>query len=95
MPCSATAADGPVAVIIVPSFAPAAYVDRGAVGLYVPGAGATVSRQRALASLVRGRVVSSLVDLDGDIVLRLAHAPAETTIYLALPPPGSHHNVVR
>jgi hypothetical protein len=87
--------DHSVAVIVVPRFAPAFYADRGAVGLFVPGAGATVSRERAFASLVRGRVVSSLVDLDGDPILQLARAPAETTIYLALPPPGSRHNVVR
>ena len=80
---------------MVPAFAPAAYADRGAVGLYVPGAGATVSRERALASLVRGRVVSSLVELGGTPTLQLAKAPAGTTIYIALPPPGSHDNVVR
>jgi len=84
-----------VAVIVVPTFDPATYADRGAVGLLVPGAGSTVSRERALASLVRGRVVSSLVDLDGEAALELADAPAETTVYVALPPPGSHHNVVR
>ena len=92
---SASAADRSVAVVVVPSFAPEAYADRGAVGLLVPGAGATVSRERALASLVRGRVVSSLVDLGGTTRLQLANAPARTTIYVALPPPGTHHNVVR
>jgi hypothetical protein len=91
----ATAADRPVAVIVVPAFSPESYAARGAVGLLVPGAGSTVSRERALASLVRGRVVSSLVDLDGDAILQPTDAPAETTIYVALPPPGSHHNVVR
>ncbi len=91
----AAAADRSVAVVVVPTFAPATYADRGAVGLLVPGAGSSVSRERALASLVRGRVVSSLVDLDGDATLQLAKAPAETTIYVALPPPGPHHNVVR
>ena len=94
----ATGASAPgrrVAVIVVPPFAPADYAPRGAVGLLVPGAGSTVSRERALASLVRGRVVSSLVGLHGDVVLRLAKGPAETTIYVSLPPPGSHHNVVR
>ena len=84
-----------VAVIVVPPFEPAEYASRGAVGLLVPGAGSTVSRERALASLVRGRVVSSLVGLDGDVVLRLATRPAETTIYVSLPAAGPHHNVVR
>ncbi len=92
---SASATDRSVAVIVVPAFAPEAYADRGAVGLLVPGAGATVSRGRALASLVRGRVVSSLVDLGGDARLRLANAPSRTTIYVALPSPGSHHNIAR
>jgi hypothetical protein len=92
---AAIAANRSVAVIVIPSFEVEAYAERGAVGFFVPGAGATVSRERALASLVRGRVVSSLVDLDGKATLQLADAPAETTIYVALPPPGPHHNVVR
>ena len=92
---AAHAADRSVAVIVVPPFAPSAYVDRGAVGLLVPGAGSTVSRERALASLVRGRVVSSLVDLDGTPAIKLADSPATTTIYVSLPPAGSHHNVTR
>jgi len=91
----ATAPSGSVAVIVVPPFAPSEYASRGAVGLLVPGAGSTVSGERALASLVRGRVVSSLVGLDGDVVLKLATKPAETTIYVSLPDAGSHHNVVR
>ena len=91
----AAAADRSVAVIVVPRFAPSAYAGRGAVGLLVPGAGSTVSRERALASLVRGRVVSSLVDLDGTPAIQLADSPATTTIYVSLPPPGSHHNVTR
>ena len=92
---AALAADRPVAVIVVPPFAPSTYADSGAVGLLVPGAGSTVSRERALASLVRGRVVSSLVDLDGTPAIGLAHRPGTTTIYVSLPPAGSHHNVTR
>ena len=94
-PGAAGAPGRPVAVIVVPVFAPESYAGRGAVGLFVPGAGATASRKRALASLVSGRVVSSLVELDGNATLQLGDVPAETTIYVALPPPGSHHNVVR
>jgi hypothetical protein len=92
---AALAADRSVAVIVVPPFAPSAYADRGAVGLLVPGAGSTVTRERALASLVRGRVVSSLVDLDGTPEIELADSPATTTIYVSLPPAGSQHNVTR
>jgi hypothetical protein len=98
-PPTAAAADrtarDAVAVVVVPPFAPSEYAARGAVGLLVPGAGSTVSRERALASLVRGRVVSSLVGLDGDVVLRLSEQPSRTTIYVSLPPAGPHHNVVR
>jgi hypothetical protein len=39
--------------------------------------------------------VSSLVGLEGDTTLHLATKPARTTIYVSLPPPGSHHNVIR
>ena len=94
-PPTSAAPSGSAAVIVVPRFDPQAYADRGAVGLLVPGAGSTVSRERALASLVSGRVVSSLVDLDGKPSLQLATTPAETTIYVSLPPPGPSHNVVR
>lgn len=94
-PSASAAQDQSVAVIVVPTFDPQEYAGRGAVGLLVPGAGSTVSRDRALASLLSGRVVSSLVDLEGKPSLRLATTPAETTIYVALPPPGSSHNVVR
>jgi hypothetical protein len=84
-----------VAVVVVPPFSPSTYANRGAVGLIVPGAGSSASRDRAIASLVRGEVVSSLVGLEGDPVIHLATKPAATTIYVALPPPGEHHNVVR
>jgi hypothetical protein len=92
---AAVSAGRSVSVVVVPPFDPASYADRGAVGLFVPGAGSAVSRERAFASLVRGRVVSSLVDLGGKPMLRLSPTPAATTIYVALPPPGTHHNVVR
>ena len=94
-PPTSAAPSGSAAVIVVPRFDPQAYADRGAVGLLVPGAGSTVSRERALASLVSGRVVSSLVDLDGKPSLQLATTPAETTIYVSLPPPGPSRGVVR
>ena len=93
-PATAAPVD-PVAVIVVPTFDPQTYAGRGAVGLLVPGAGSTVSRERALASLVSGKVVSSLVDLDGTATLQLSGGPGRTTIYVALPPDGTHHNVVR
>ena len=86
-----------VAVIVVPRFSPSAYADRGAVGWLVPGAGSTVTRAGALSSLVRGRVVSSLLggETTGNPVIRLSRRPAEMTVYVALPPASKSRNVTR
>lgn len=86
-----------VAVIVVPRFAPSAYAGRGAVGWLIPGAGSTVTRAGALSSLVRGRVVSSLLGgaSKGDPVIALSRQPAEITVYVALPPVGGSGNVTR
>jgi hypothetical protein len=67
--------------------------ERGAVGLYVPGAGATVSRARALRSLLTGTVVSSLIaEPTGSPLVGLSRGAGETTIYVVLPPAGERHN---
>jgi cytochrome c553 len=83
-----------VAVIVVPPFPLERYADRGAVGLMPPGDGATVSREGALAALVRGRTEKSLLGgvPGGDPRIELATRPADVTIYVSLPPPGSHPN---
>ena len=75
---------------------------RSAVGLYVPGAGATVSRESAIASLRRGKVENSLlggtpsgpplVDVVAGIRARTVGKPA---VYVTLPPPGRHPNTKR
>ena len=85
------------AVIVVPDFDPERFADEGAVGLMVPGAGSEVSGRGALAALVRGEVETSLTGgvPDGDPIIELAEQPAEVTFYVALPPPGTHHNVRR
>ena len=69
----------------------------GAVGLLVPGAGATVTREGAFSSLVRGKVVSSLLGgkASGAPLIRLSRQPAAITIYVSLPPPGRSHNTRR
>ncbi len=86
-----------VAVIVVPRLSPAQYAERGAVGLLVPGAGSTVTRAGALSSLVRGRVVSSLLggEAEGKPLIRLSRRPAEITVYVVLPPPGRSRNLAR
>jgi hypothetical protein len=91
----ARAAD--VSVLVVPRFDPQAYAQRGAVGLFVPGSGQTVTRNGAIASLVRGKVEPSVLggSPSGNPVISLGRRPADVTLYLALPPPGKHANTRR
>jgi hypothetical protein len=80
------------AVVVVDS------VDRvagsGAVGLMVPGSGAEVSREGALAALTRGEVEPAFTGgvPEGDPLIELAERPAEITFYVEVPPPGTHTN---
>jgi len=86
-----------VSVIVVPPFDPAAYAGRGAVGLFVPGSGTTVSRKVARASLVRGKVEPSVLGgvPGGRPRIQLVKRPGTVTIYAGLPPPGTHPNTRR
>lgn len=87
----------PVAVIVVPPFSLSQYAPRGAVGLMPPGDGTTVSREGAVAALVRGKTRNSLLGgvPGGAPLIELASQPAEVTIYVSLPPPGTHRNDAR
>jgi len=97
--CSAAAAPSEqVAVIVTPASAPVFRSPEAAHGLLVPGEGATVSRRGARAALLRGVLGNSIVRggvPKGETQISLARVPARTTFYVALPPPGKHHNVVR
>jgi mono/diheme cytochrome c family protein len=86
-----------VAVIVVPPFQLTEYAPRGAVGLMPPGSGTTVSREGALAALVRGKTRTSLLGgvPGGKRLIDLASRPGEVTIYVSLPPPGTHRNDTR
>ena len=87
-----------VSVVVVPRFDPQEYAGRGAVGLFVPGAGETVTRRAAVASLVRGKVEPSVLGgaPSGKPLISLGrHAGSDVTVYVALPPPGSHGNTRR
>jgi hypothetical protein len=88
----ARAAD--VSVLVVPPFPLERYAGRGAVGLLVPGSGPTVTGAGARASLVRGKVQSSVLGglPSGPALFELGSAPARTTVYVSLPPPGVHRN---
>ena len=82
------------AVIVVDDLDLARTAERGAVGLMVPGSGSTVSGRGARAALVRGEVESALTGgiPSGDPLITLGRRPADVTIYVALPPPGTHPN---
>jgi mono/diheme cytochrome c family protein len=71
----------------------------GAVGLYVPGAGATISRAGAIASLERGKVENALLGgtPGGKVVAGLSYGTVGQgpAVYVQLPPPGSHPNTRR
>ena len=90
-----------VAVVVVPRLDVARLARVGAVGLVSPGAGPTVSREAALASLVRGESHNSSLGAapGGKALIRLAqepaHGPGAVTIYVQLPPPGTHPNTRR
>jgi hypothetical protein len=87
-----------VAVLVVPASAPVFASRDAAQGLLVPGEGATVTRRGALASLLHGKMGNAIVRgglPGGEPQISLSKAPGDTTFYVALPPPGEHHNVVR
>jgi len=71
----------------------------GAVGLYVPGAGRTVSRAGAIAALRRGKVESGRGLAHGKILVDLAFGipvqPLRPAVYITLPLPGKHPNSKR
>jgi hypothetical protein len=98
IPAASAAAPQSVAVIVKPASAAVFRSPDAAHGLLVVGSGPTVSRRGALASLVRGEMGLSIVHgglPSGKPLITLAHRPARTTFYVALPPPGKHHNVRR
>ena len=99
LPGAARAAPSEKAAVIVASAsAPVFRSPRAAHGLLVPGEGATVTRRGALASLLSGEMGNALVNgglPSGERRISIDSRPGRTTFYVALPPPGKHHNVVR
>ena len=71
----------------------------GAVGLYVPGTGGTVSQARAIAALRHGTVESDFGTPGGkilvDLALRVPVPAPQPAVYISLPPPGEHPNTKR
>ena len=83
-------------VRVVAPFDPAKYADRAAVGLLVPGAGPTVTRESALAALLRGKLEHGLLGgiAPGEPLIELG-AAAGPEILVSLPPPGRSENETR
>jgi mono/diheme cytochrome c family protein len=90
------AAPAQAGVRVVAPFDPADYADRAAVGLLVPGAGPTVTRESALAALLRGKLEHGLLGgiAAGENRIELG-APGGPEILVVLPPPGRSENDVR
>ena len=85
-------------MLLVPATAKVFRSPLGAQGLLVPGEGATVSRRSALASLLSGEMGNAILRNGvphGAPIISLSRQAARTTFYVALPPPGKHHNVRR
>ncbi len=85
-------------IYVVPSGAAFPAGD-GAVGLFVPGTGGTVSRARAIAALRRGTVERDFGTPGGKILVDLSSVarvqPLRPAVYISLPPPGEHPNTKR
>src|SRR5260221_4539704 len=73
-----------VNVVVVPVFDPQAYAARGAVGLFVPGAGETITRKAAVASPVRGNVTPSVLGnriTSLGPLISLGRRPSDAAVY--------------
>ncbi len=90
------AAPAHAGVRVVAPFDPAEYADRAAVGLLVPGAGPTVTREAALAALLRGKLEHGLLGgiAAGENRIELG-ARGRPEILVSLPPDGRTDNDVR
>jgi hypothetical protein len=80
-------------VRVVPELDLAAYADRAAIGLMVPGAGPQVSREGALSALLRGKLEHDLLGgvARGKPLIRLGE-PGGPEILVVLPPSGRSEN---
>jgi mono/diheme cytochrome c family protein len=89
----ALSAPAAAAVRVVGPFPLDRYAGSGAIGLAVPGAGPTVTRESALNTLLTGKVVSSLLGgaPTGAPLIRLGDGPPPDTL-VVLPPSGKSEN---
>jgi mono/diheme cytochrome c family protein len=89
----AVTAPAEAGVRVVAPFDPADYADRAAIGLLVPGAGPMVTRESALAALVRGKLEHDLLGgiPPGEPLIELGAATGPE-ILVSLPPRGRTEN---
>lgn len=89
----AVTAPAAAAVRVVAPFQPERYAESGAIGLAVPGAGPTVTREAALRTLLTGKVASSLIGgpSGGTPLITLGQGPQPDTL-VVLPPAGKSEN---
>lgn len=82
-------------MVVVPLHDP--FPAQGAHGLLVPGSGETVSGEGAYAALVHGKVEPSVLGRlpSGPPLISVGNRPAAITIYVRLPPAGTHSNTHR
>jgi hypothetical protein len=100
---STAGAARPVIYIVKPGTIARLPAEGTAFGLYVAGAGGTISRNSAIASLRRGKVENALLGgtPSGEPLVDLAfrRPPAadgqQPVVYVELPPPGRHSNTKR
>ncbi len=84
-----------------PGTIPAFVTGPAAFGLFVPGAGATITRAGAIESLRRGRVEEALLGgspsgkILVDVVSGIPEEAERPFILVELPPAGRHHNTKR
>ena len=89
----AAATPATAAVDVVAPFPLERYAGSGAIGLAVPGAGPTVTRESALTTLLTGEVESSLLGgaTSGERLVQLGQGPPPDTL-VVLPPAGRTEN---
>jgi hypothetical protein len=97
-PPAAAAPGERVAVIVVTPFDGIFNSRNAAQGLLVPGEGATVTGEHALASLLRGKMGNAVLNggkPGGKPQIRLSPHTGRITFYVSLPPLERTHNVTR
>jgi hypothetical protein len=100
---SAAGAARPVIYVVKPGTISHLPTEDTAVGLYVAGAGGTISRESAIASLRRGKVENALLGgtPSGEPLVDLSFrpppsaGPRRAVVSVELPPPGRHSNTKR